>query len=82
MRRYVPYVPVGLFVAAVVAAHFSGVTDVFGPEAGLAKRQAVLAPLAFAAAYLAVAALALPVAAILSYRGLPDRGLAQDVAFS
>ncbi len=71
------YVPVGLFVAVVIAAHFSGVTDVFSPETVMAKRQAmqdfavshpVLAPLAFAVAYLAVAALALPVAAIL---GLP-----------
>ena len=78
MRRYIPYVFVGIFVAIAIAAHFSGVTNVFSPEVVLAKRQElqdfaashpVLAPLAFAAVYLAVAALALPVAAILSLLG-------------
>jgi hypothetical protein len=71
------YVPVGLFLLVVIAVHFSGLTDVLSPETVMAKRQAmqdfaasnpVLAPLAFAVAYLNIAALALPVTAIL---GLP-----------
>ena len=78
MRRYAPYILVGIFVAIAVAAHFSGVTDVFSPDVILAKRQAfqdlaaahpVLAPLVFSAVYVSVAALALPVAAILSLLG-------------
>jgi uncharacterized membrane protein YdjX (TVP38/TMEM64 family) len=78
MRRYFLYILAGLFVAVVAVAHFGGVTEIFSPEAVLAKRQAlrdfaashpVLAPLAFAAAYVAIAALALPVAAILSLVG-------------
>jgi uncharacterized membrane protein YdjX (TVP38/TMEM64 family) len=78
MRRYLPYVLAGIFVAIAAAAHFSGLTAALSPEAILAKRQAlqdlaashpVLAPLAFAAVYLAVAAFALPVAAILSLLG-------------
>jgi uncharacterized membrane protein YdjX (TVP38/TMEM64 family) len=78
MRRYVLYILVAIFVAIAVAAHFSGVIDILSPEAILARRQAlrdfvsahpVLAPLVFAAAYLVVAALALPVAAILSLLG-------------
>ena len=78
MRRYAPYILVGIFVAIAAAAHFSGVTDVFSPDFVLAKRQAlqdlaaahpVLAPLAFSAVYVSVAALALPVAAILSLLG-------------
>lgn len=78
MRRYVPYVLVVMLVAAVVVAHFSGLTDILSPEAVLAKRQAlqdlvsshpVLAPLTFALTYMAVAALSLPVAALLSLLG-------------
>ena len=78
MRRYLPYVLAGVFVAIAAAAHFSGLTSALSAEAILAKRQAlhdltashpVLAPLAFAAVYVAVAAFALPVAAILSLLG-------------
>jgi uncharacterized membrane protein YdjX (TVP38/TMEM64 family) len=78
MRRYLPYVLAGIFVAIAAAAHFSGLTGALSPETILAKRQAlqdlaashpVLAPMAFAVVYLAVAAFALPVAAILSLLG-------------
>lgn len=78
MRRYVPYVLVVMLLGAVVVAHFSGLADILSPEAVLAKRQAlqdlvsshpVLAPLTFALTYMAVAALSLPVAALLSLVG-------------
>lgn len=78
MRRYWPYIAAGLFAAIAAAVHFGGLTDLLSAEAILAKRQAlqelaashpVLAPLAFAGVYLAVAAFALPVAAILSLLG-------------
>lgn len=78
MRRYVPYILVAIFVAAVITAHESGLTDVLSPDVIIAKRQAlqdlvashpVLAPLTFAIVYVAVAALALPVAAMLSLLG-------------
>jgi uncharacterized membrane protein YdjX (TVP38/TMEM64 family) len=78
MRRYVPYVLVVMLVAAVVVAHFSGLTHILTPEAILARRLAlqdlvpshpVLAPLTFALTYMAVAALSLPVAALLSLLG-------------
>jgi uncharacterized membrane protein YdjX (TVP38/TMEM64 family) len=78
MRRYAPYILVGMFLAIAVTAHLSGVTEVFSPDAIIAKRQAfqdlvathpILAPLVFFSVYLAVAALALPVAAILSLLG-------------
>jgi len=78
MRRYIPYLLVGLLMAVAIAAHVAGLADILSPEAVLAKRQAlqdlvashpVLAPFGFAAVYVIIAALALPVAAILSLLG-------------
>lgn len=78
MRRYIPSIIVVIFVAVVVVAHVSGLTNEFSPETIIGKRNAlqalvashpVLAPLAFASVYMTVAALALPVAAILSLLG-------------
>jgi uncharacterized membrane protein YdjX (TVP38/TMEM64 family) len=78
MRRFVPYLLAGVFVAIAVIVHVSGVIDFFSADFILAKRRAfqdfaaahpVLAPLTYLAVYIAVAALALPVAAILSMLG-------------
>ena len=78
IRRYGAYLGIGLLVALALAAHLAGWTDLLDPQVVLAKSQAlqqlarahpILAPLAFVAAYLAVAALALPAAALLSLLG-------------
>jgi uncharacterized membrane protein YdjX (TVP38/TMEM64 family) len=78
MRRFIPYLLLGLLVAIAIAAHLGGLADVLSFEAISRQRETlqdlvashpVLAPLSFAAAYVAVAALALPVAAILSLLG-------------
>lgn len=78
MRRYIPSIIVVIFVAVVVIAQVSGLTNELSLETVIAKRIAlqalvashpVLASLAFACVYMTVAALALPVAAILSLLG-------------
>lgn len=78
MRHYGPYLLLAVLIALGVTAHVSGVTEFLSLEGVAAKRQtllemaaahAVLAPLAFVAVYVAVAALALPGAAILSLLG-------------
>ena len=78
MRRYAPYIVAAILVAIAAAAHFGGFTGFLSPDYILAQRKAleglatshpVLAPVAFVAVYVTVAALALPAAAILSLLG-------------
>ena len=78
MRRRTAYLLVAAFAALAIALHVGGFTDALTTDHLLSRRETlkavasahpVLAPLVFGLVYIAVAAFALPVAAMLSMLG-------------